>query len=151
MIKNKRALLAGIVIIIAQIVWIPTLWSVNENKLPKRVLLLFTVPIGISLFLSSIENKVPHKEAILSAMNSGDYKTAVDILDNAIKCNPGDAGLYCNKALALMYAGRDSEAKACIDQSLRLDKNNQLTQSIAKFLEDIASGKTSRPKSMKEA
>ncbi|MHC4207137.1 MAG: tetratricopeptide repeat protein, partial [Planctomycetota bacterium] len=76
----------------------------------------------------------------------GDYKTAVDILENAIKCNPGDTGLYCNKALALMYAGRDSEAKACIDQSLSLDKDNQLTQSIAQFLEDIASGKIPRPK-----
>jgi len=150
MIKNKHTLLAGIIIITAQIVWIPTLWSVNENKLLKRVLLLFTVPIGIGLFLSSIENKHSHKEASLLAMNSGDYKTAVDILDNAIKCNPGDTGLYCNKALALMYAGRDSEAKACIDQSLSLDKDNQLTQSIAQLIEDVASDKISRPKSMKE-
>ena len=150
MIRNKRALLAGIIIIIAQIVWIPTLWSVNENKMLKRVLLLFTVPIGISLFLSSIENKVSHKEASLSAMNSGDYKTAVDILDNAIKSNPGNAGLYCNKAIALMYAGRDSEAKACIDQSVSLDKNNQLTKGIAQIIEDVASGKIPRPKSMKE-
>ncbi|MHC4325989.1 MAG: tetratricopeptide repeat protein [Planctomycetota bacterium] len=150
MIRNKRALLAGIIIITAQVVWIPTLWSANENKLLKRVLLLFTVPIGIGLFLSSIENKVSHKEAVLSAMNSGDYKTAADILDNAIKSSPGDAGLYCTKALALMFAGRDSEAKACIDQSLSLDRDNQLTQSIAQILEDIASGKIPRPKSMKE-
>ena len=146
MIRNKHTLLAGIIIITAQIIWIPTLWSANENKSLKRILLLFTVPIGISLFLSSIENKVPHKEAFLSAMNSGDYKTAIEILDNAIKSNPGDACLYCNKALALMYAGRDSEAKACIDQSLSLDKDNQLTQCIAQFLKDIASDKIPRPK-----
>jgi len=146
MIRNKRALLAGIIIITAQIVWIPTLWSTHENKWLINLPLLFTLPIGISLFLSSIENKVSHKEASLSAMNSGDYKTAVDILDNAIKSNPSDAGLYCNKAIALMYAGKDSEAKACIDQSLSLDKDNQLTQSIAQFLEDVASGKVPRPK-----
>ena len=150
MIKNKHALLAGIVIITAQVVWIPTLWSVNENKLLKRVLLLFTVPIGIGLFLSSIENKVSDKEAILSAMDSGDYKTAVDFLDKAIKCKPGDTGLYCNKALALMFAGRDSEAKACIDKSLSLDQDNQLTQCVAQILEDVANGKIPRPKSMKE-
>ena len=150
MIKNKHTFLAGIIIITAQIVWIPTLWSTHENKWLINLPLLFTVPIGISLFLSSIENKISHKEASLSAMNSGDYKTAIEILDNAIKCNPGDAGLYCNKALALMFAGRDSEAKACIEQSLSTDQNNQLTQCIAKILEDVASGKMPRPKSMKE-
>ena len=138
MIRNKRALLAGIIIITAQIVWIPTLWSANENTWLKRLSLLVTIPIGIGLFLSSIENKVSHKEASLLAMDSGDYKTAADILDNAIKCNPGDTGLYCNKALALMYAGRDSEAKACIDQSLSLDKDNQLIPTaLGKFAFNI--------------
>ena len=150
MIKNKHTLLAGIVIITAQVVWIPTLWSVNEDTWLKRLSLLVTIPIGIGLFLSSIENKHSHKAASLLAMNSRDFKTAVDSLDNAIKCNPSDAGLYRNKALALMFAGQDSKAKACIDQSLSLDQNNQLTGCIAQILEDVASGKISRPKSMKE-
>ena len=60
------------------------------------------------------------------------------------------AGLYCNKALALMFAVQDSEAKACIDQSLSLDQNNQLTRCIFHILQDVASGKISRPKLMKE-
>jgi len=105
---------------------------------------------GIGLFLSSIENKDAYREEILSAMSSGDFKMAIDILDNAIKYNPQDATLYRSKALALMFAGRDSEAKACIDQSLSIDQNNQLTQSITEILEDVASGKRLRPKSMKE-
>jgi len=83
-------------------------------------------------------------------MNSGDFKTAINILDNAIKCNPQDTALYRSKALALMFAGRDSEAKACIDQSINIDQNNELTKSIADVLEDVASGKKSRPKSLKE-
>jgi tetratricopeptide (TPR) repeat protein len=104
------------------------------------------MPIGICLFLSSIENK----QNAHSAMNSGKFRLAVDLYDRQIKCNPQDANLYRNKALALMFAGQDSDAKDCIDQSLAIDQNNQLTQCIAEILDDVASGKRPRPKSMKE-
>jgi len=154
MITNKYTLLAGIVIIMAQVVWGPALWSITESgglhwwliRLP----LVLSIPIGIGLFLSSIENKGAYRQAGLAAMDSGDFKRAVDILDNAIKTNPQDAGLYRSKALALMFASRDAEAKACIDQSLRIAPNDRHSQNIAQILEDVASGKRPRPKSMKE-
>ena len=115
-----------------------------------RLPLVLSMPIGVGLFLSSIENKDGYRGESLSAMNSGDFKTAIDILDDAIKCNPQDATLYRSKALALMFASRDSEAKACIDQSMSIDQDNPLTKSIAEIIEDVVSGKKSRPKSMKE-
>jgi tetratricopeptide (TPR) repeat protein len=154
MIKNKEILLFSILIMMIQVVWTPALWSMKENNGLHwwliRLPLVLSMPIGIGLFLSSIENKDAYRGGSFSAMNSGDFKTAIDIFDDAIKRNPPDAVLYRSKALALMFAGRDSEAKACIDQSLSIEPNNQLTKSIAEILEDVASGKKSRPKSMKE-
>ncbi len=154
MIKNKFTLLIGILMMMVQVEWTPALWSIIENNGLHwwliRLPLVLSMPIGIGLFLSSIENKEAYREGSLSAMTSGDFKMAIDILDNAIKCNPQDAALYRSKALALMFTGRDSEAKAYIDQSLSIDKNDQLTESIAEILEDVASGKRLRPKSMKD-
>ena len=154
MIKNKTILLFSILIMMIQVVWTPALWSMTESHGHHwwliRLPLVLSMPIGIGLFLSSIENKNAYRGESLSAINSGDFKTAIDILDDAIKCNPQDATLYRSKALALMFAGRDSDAKACIDQSMSIDKDNELTKSIAEILEDVASGKRLRPKSMKE-
>lgn len=148
MIKNKNTLLAGIIVIMIQVVWTPSLWSITESGglhwLLIRIPVILSMPIGICLFLSSIENK----EDAHSAMKSGEFRLAAGLYDKQIKCNPQDANLYSNKALALMFAGQDSDAKDCIDQCLAIDQHNQLTQCIAKILEDVASGKRPRPKSM---
>jgi hypothetical protein len=154
MIKNKNTLLAGIIIMMIQVVWTPTLWSMIESgglhwwfiRLP----LLLSMPIGVGLFLSSIENRTAHREGSSSALQAGNFELANDILEGAIESNPKDAVLYRSKAIALMFAGRDPEAKVCIDQSLRMDKDDQLTQCIAEILDDVANGKRSRPRSMKE-
>jgi hypothetical protein len=48
-----------------QVVWTPALWSITESGglhwLLVRLPLLVSVPIGINLFLSSIENKDARK------------------------------------------------------------------------------------------
>jgi len=82
---------------IAVILFLLSFWQYRVLTRPD-VRTLF----GIGLFLSSIENKDAYREEILSAMSSGDFKMSIDILDNAIKCNPQDATLYRSKALALM-------------------------------------------------
>ena len=155
MIKNKNTLLAGIIIIMIQVVWTPKLWSTIENNGLHwwfiRLPLVLSMPLGVGLFLSSIENQNAHRrEESLKALKSGEFELANDILDKAIESNPKDAVLYRSKAIALMFAGRDPEAKACMVQSLSIDKNDQLSQCIAEILDDVASGKRVRPKSMKE-
>ena len=137
-----------------QVVWTPALWSMIENGGLHwwfiRIPLLLSMPIGVGLFLSSIENKSAHREESSSALKAGDFELANDILENAIESSPKDAVLYRSKAIALMFAGRDPEAKVCIDQSIGMDKNDQLTQCIAELLGDVATGKRPRPKSIKE-
>jgi hypothetical protein len=68
MIKNKHTLLASVLIMMVQVVWIPTLWSIIENGglhwLVIRLPLILSIPIGIGLFLSSIENRDTFKEAM---------------------------------------------------------------------------------------
>jgi len=154
MIKNKHTLLAGIIVIMIQVVWTPALWSMIENNGLHwwfiRLPLVLSMPIGVGLFLSSIENQNAHQAESLKALKSGDFKLANDILDKAIESSPQNAILYRSKAIALMFAGQDPEARACIDQSLSIDKNDQLTQCIAEILDDVASGKRPRPKTMKE-
>ena len=67
MIKNKHTLLAGVLIMMVQVVWTPALWSIIENAglhwLLIRLPLLLSMPIGIGLFLSSIENKDTYRKA----------------------------------------------------------------------------------------
>jgi len=137
-----------------QVVWTPKLWSmIGNNGLHWwfiRLPLVLSMPVGVGLFLSSIENQNAHREESLRALKSGEFELANDILDKAIESNPNDAVLYRSKAIALMFAGRDPEAKACMDQSLSIDENDQLSQCLAEILDDVASGKRPRPKSMKE-
>ena len=60
MIKNKHTLLVGILIMMVQVVWTPALWSMIElnglHWLFIRLPLVLSMPVGIGLFLSSIEN-----------------------------------------------------------------------------------------------
>jgi len=66
MIKNKLTLLAGILIMMFQVVWTPALWSIIENNGLHwwliRLPLVLSMPIGIGLFLSSIENKDAYRQ-----------------------------------------------------------------------------------------
>ncbi len=154
MIRDKYMLLAGTVVIMIQVVWTPALWSITESGgyhwLLIRIPLLLSLPVGIGLFLAAIQDKGRARQAGLSEMEAGRYGLAVDALQNAIKDNPQDASLYRSQALALMFAGRDDEAKASLAKSLSLDPDNQLTQCIANILKDVANGTRTRPKSMAE-
>ena len=154
MIRDKYMLLAGMIIIMIQVVWMPTLWSMKDSsghhwwliQLP----LLLSLPLGLGLFLSSIENKDTAKQAGLSPMTAGQFDLAAEKWHDAIVSNPHDPGLYRSQALALMLAGRDTEAQASIQKSLHIDPDNQLSQCIARIIEDVATGKRPRPKSMSD-
>lgn len=154
MIRDKRMLLAGMIIIMIQVVWTPGLWSIEESGGHHwwliRLPLLLSLPLGVGLFLASIENRGATEQVALSAMDDGQFELAAGRLQDAIRIHPQDSSLYSSQALALMLAGRDTEAKASIQKSLEIDPDNQLNQCIAEIIEDVATGKRSRPASMSE-
>jgi len=65
MIKNKVTLLFSVLIMMIQVVWTPALWSMIESGglhwLLIRLPLVLSMPIGIGLFLYSIEDKDPYR------------------------------------------------------------------------------------------
>ncbi|MCB2149350.1 MAG: hypothetical protein KQI81_22915 [Deltaproteobacteria bacterium] len=90
------------------------------------------------------------REASLAAMNCGDFLKALKFCDKAIELQPDDAGLYCNKALVMMFLNKDAEAIEAVAYSLKLRPNDQITLNLRKILYSMVDGNRTRPKSMKE-
>jgi len=90
------------------------------------------------------------REASLSAMGCGEYTKALSFCDKAIDISPREAGLFCNKALALMFMERDAEAIEAIVNSLSLCPNDPITLHVRHLLHSVIDGKSPRPKFLKD-
>jgi len=96
----------------------------------------------------SLENENPDacREASLAAMDCGEFSKALDFCDKAIELNPNDAGLYSNRALALIFLNRDAEAIEDVASSLRLNPEDQITLYVREIVHSVADGSRLRPK-----
>jgi len=90
------------------------------------------------------------REASLSAMGCGEYARALFFCDRAIDITPREAGLHCNKALALMFMARDAEAIEAIVKSLALCPGDPVTLNVRRLLHSVIDGKCPRPKFLKD-
>ena len=90
------------------------------------------------------------REASLAAMDCGEFLKALDFGDKALALKPEDAGLHCNRALALIFLSRDIEAIAAVDSSLQLDPQDQITLNVEAIVHSVADGTRPRPKSMRD-
>ena len=154
MIRSKHMLLAGLILIMIAIVWTPALWSITElsghHWWLVRLPLVISMPLGLILFLYSIENNGTDLKKSVKAIDAGDFDLANEILTRAIESNPGEAALYRSKAIALMFAGRDAEANAAIEKALQLNTDDQLTQRVSCMIKAVAAGQQKRPQSIEE-
>lgn len=96
------------------------------------------------------ENADICREASLAALNLGDFQKALEFCDKAIRLQPDDAGLYCNKALVMMFLKQDAEAMDAVAYSLKLRPADQITLNVRKVLYSVLDGNRSRPESMKD-
>jgi len=90
------------------------------------------------------------RESSLAAINCGEFVKALDFCDKALEINSNDAGLYCNKALALMFLKRDAEAIEAVASSLKLNPDDRITLNVRAIVHSVADGNRPRPKTMKD-
>ena len=90
------------------------------------------------------------RETSLAAMDCGEFSKALDFADKAVALKSDDAGLHCNRALALMFLSRDSEAIEAVVSSLQLNPEDQITLAARAIVHSVAEGSRPRPKSMKD-
>ncbi|MFW5637653.1 MAG: tetratricopeptide repeat protein, partial [Methanoculleus sp.] len=53
-------------------------------------------------------------------LKDGDYSGALAVLDESLKLDPMNAGIWCHKLLALCALDRSEEAIECYDRALEL-------------------------------
>ena len=90
------------------------------------------------------------REASLAAMDCEQFDRALTFSDNAITLEPADAGLHCNRALALMFLDRDAEATGAVTRSLQINSTDSITLNVQSIVNAVADGSRPRPRSMKE-
>src|SRR5262249_4193941 len=76
---------------------------------------------------------------------------ALPIARRALKLRPDDARLRCNLALALLLVGDVEGSRAEVGAALSKNPADAITRGLFKLIEDVASGRRSRPRSLAEA
>lgn len=89
-----------------------------------------------------------YREAHLAAMDCAEFTKALDYVDKAVALQPDDAGLHCNRALALMFLKRDGEAIEAVVSSLQLDPQDTLTLNVRALIHAVVDGARPRPETM---
>jgi tetratricopeptide (TPR) repeat protein len=97
--------------------------------------------------LEALEKVNPNvgRELVGICIALGRGEEAVRVSREVLDRNSTDAGMISNYALALLIAGNVSEAQAVVENSLRLDPSDELTQGLAKFIASVRTGRAARP------
>ena len=90
------------------------------------------------------------REAGLAALDCGESELAVRYCNAAVKIAPDDAGLICNLSLAHILAGDDSAAMQCATNASDRAPDDGICKTVLQFVEDVATGKRSRPKTLQD-
>src|SRR2546428_1019185 len=75
----------------------------------------------------------------------GRGEEAVHLCREVLQKAPTDAGLISNYALALLIADNITQAEAAVQNSLKLNPNDQITQTVAKLIASVRTGRAARP------
>lgn len=75
----------------------------------------------------------------------GKGEEAVRISRELMDRNPKDVGLISNHALALLVAGRIEAAAAAVENALRLEPGDRITENLAKFITAVRTNQVAWP------
>ena len=81
-------------------------------------------------------------------MSCGYFPKALVLCDKAIALKPEDAGLYCNRAIALMFLKRDAEAIENVAISLKLYPDDPIALHVRSVLHAVVDGIRPRPQAV---
>jgi tetratricopeptide (TPR) repeat protein len=90
------------------------------------------------------------REYMYECLNLGDGAEGLRAARRALELKPSDAGLHANLALALIIAAKPKEALAAIDESLRIDPEDKISQNVRKVVLQILDGTRPQPKTLTE-
>jgi Flp pilus assembly protein TadD len=90
------------------------------------------------------------RELVLAYIEQSEYSEALPIAKSLANNHPQDAGLRANYALVLVLDGQIGAAQTTIADALRLDPSDSVTQVLKTRIDEIASGKRPRPKSVQD-
>jgi tetratricopeptide (TPR) repeat protein len=90
------------------------------------------------------------REYMFECLNLGDGVEGLRAAQHALALNPSDAGLHANLALALVIAAKPKEALAAIDEALRIDPQDKISQNVRKVVMKIIDGTKPQPKTLSE-
>ena len=76
---------------------------------------------------------------------------ALPIARRAAELRQEDAGLRCNLGLILLLTGDVTAARAEVTAALALDPDDRISRGVLKLIDDVASGRRQRPRSLAEA
>ena len=95
----------------------------------------------------ALEKENPNVGRELSGicMALGKAEEAVRISREVVDRNPQNASLISNHALALLIAGNIHEAEIAVESALRLEPDDQITRSLAKFIAAVRTNQAPRP------
>jgi len=86
------------------------------------------------------------RELGLECLDVGMFREAVAVAKANVQLAPKDAGVRANLALALLLDGQLDAAKAAVNEALRLDPEDRITQSLRDRIEDVRRGIRPPPK-----
>jgi tetratricopeptide (TPR) repeat protein len=90
------------------------------------------------------------REYMYECLNLGDGVEGLRAARHALALNPSDAGLHANLALALVIAAQPREALAAVDEALRIDPRDTISQNVRKVVLKILDGTTPQPRTLGE-
>ena len=90
------------------------------------------------------------REYMFECLNLGHGAEGVRAAQYALALKPSDAGLNANLALALVIAAKPKEALAAIDEALRIDPQDEISQNVRKVVLRIIDGTKPQPKTLSE-
>jgi tetratricopeptide (TPR) repeat protein len=90
------------------------------------------------------------REYMFECLNLGDGAEGLRAAQHALALNPSDAGLHANLALAFIIAARPKDALSAIDDALKIDPNDRISQNVRKVVLKIIDGTKPQPKKLAE-
>jgi len=88
------------------------------------------------------------REYMLECLNLGNGTEGLRAAQHALALDPSDAGLHANLALAFIIAAKPNEALAAIDEALRLDPQDKISQNVRKVVLKIIDGTKPQPRTL---
>ncbi len=85
------------------------------------------------------------RDYMLTCLMLGRSLEGVEIAEHAMKLKPKDASFVANHALALLVNGQTDRAEKEVQRALKIDPEDQVTQDLKTTIDEVKSGKRSRP------